>query len=92
MHIVNKSDGSKTAMRLVQSVYDFIGIVIIRFFCQSHQVPMVLVGNKCDLQHRAIDQRAIQELARSFGIPFIETSAKTRTRVDETFHVAKLSI
>lgn len=41
-------------------------------------VPMVLIGNKCDLPQRATDQRSIQELARSFGIPFIETSAKTR--------------
>jgi GTPase SAR1 family protein len=50
------------------------------------QVPMVLVGNKCDLPQRAIDQRSIQELAKSFDIPFIETSAKTRKHVDETFH------
>lgn len=48
---------------------------------------MVLVGNKCDLQQRSIEQRSIQELARSFGIPFIETSAKTRKHVDEAFHV-----
>jgi len=48
---------------------------------------MVLVGNKCDLQQRAVDQRSVQELARSFGIPFIDTSAKTRKHVDEAFHV-----
>nr|CAD56890.1 LET-60 RAS, short isoform [Meloidogyne artiellia] len=51
-----------------------------------NEVPMVLVGNKCDLQQRAVDQRSIQELARSFGIPFIDTSAKTRKHVDEAFH------
>lgn len=48
---------------------------------------MVLVGNKCDLSQRAMDQRSIQELARSFGIPFIESSAKTRRQLDEAFHV-----
>ncbi|XP_042608716.1 GTPase HRas isoform X1 [Cyprinus carpio] len=44
----------------------------------SDDVPMVLVGNKCDLPTRMVDTRQAQELARSYGIPFIETSAKTR--------------
>lgn len=39
---------------------------------------MVLVGNKCDLPARTVDTRQAQELARSYGIPYIETSAKTR--------------
>jgi len=50
-------------------------------------VPMVLVGNKCDLQ----DQRVIasdegEGLARKFGCTFLEASAKTRIKVDEIFH------
>lgn len=44
----------------------------------SDDVPMVLVGNKCDLPTRTVDTKQAQELARSYGIPFIETSAKTR--------------
>lgn len=44
----------------------------------SDDVPMVLVGNKCDLPSRTVDTRQAQELARSYGIPYIETSAKTR--------------
>lgn len=44
----------------------------------SEDVPMVLVGNKCDLPTRTVDTKQAQDLARSFGIPFIETSAKTR--------------
>lgn len=39
---------------------------------------MVLVGNKCDLPSRTVDTKQAQDLARSYGIPFIETSAKTR--------------
>lgn len=39
---------------------------------------MVLVGNKCDLPTRTVDTKQAQELAKSYGIPFIETSAKTR--------------
>ncbi|XP_074833461.1 GTPase NRas isoform X1 [Carettochelys insculpta] len=44
----------------------------------SDDVPMVLVGNKCDLPTRTVDSKQAQELAKSYGIPFIETSAKTR--------------
>ncbi|KAG8138445.1 putative GTPase KRas protein [Naja naja] len=44
----------------------------------SEDVPMVLVGNKCDLPSRTVDTKQAQDLARSYGIPFIETSAKTR--------------
>ncbi|KAI6211659.1 (pine wood nematode) hypothetical protein [Aphelenchoides besseyi] len=58
----------------------------IRRVKDSEEVPMVLVGNKCDLTQRAMDQRQIDELARSFGIPYEETSAKTRVGVDNAFH------
>lgn len=44
----------------------------------SDDVPMVLVGNKCDLPARTVDTRQAHDLARSYGIPYIETSAKTR--------------
>lgn len=44
----------------------------------SDDVPMVLVGNKCDLAARTVESRQAQDLARSYGIPYIETSAKTR--------------
>jgi small GTP-binding protein len=51
-------------------------------------VPMVLVGNKCDLQ----DQRVIstdqgQQLAAKFGnCSFLESSAKMKTNVSEIFY------
>jgi len=49
-------------------------------------VPMVLVGNKCDLE----DQRVIAtstgiDTAKKFGCAFYETSAKTRLNVEEVF-------
>lgn len=54
----------------------------------SDDVPMVLVGNKCDLPARTVDTRQAQELARSYGIPYIETSAKTRqVRSDEDISI-----
>ncbi|MEQ2262622.1 hypothetical protein XENORESO_017528, partial [Xenotaenia resolanae] len=52
----------------------------------SDDVPMVLVGNKCDLPARTVDTRQAQELARSYSIPYIETSAKTRQGVEDAFY------
>eukprot|EP01130_Rhizamoeba_saxonica_P004027 TRINITY_DN1662_c1_g1_i5.p1 TRINITY_DN1662_c1_g1~~TRINITY_DN1662_c1_g1_i5.p1 ORF type:complete len:186 (-),score=42.10 TRINITY_DN1662_c1_g1_i5:32-589(-) len=49
-------------------------------------VPMVLVGNKCDLSdERVITTEQGQELAQQFQSRFIEASAKARINVDEIF-------
>ncbi len=50
-------------------------------------VPMVLVGNKCDLHdQRVISTEQGQQLAAKFGnCAFLESSAKTRTNVNEIF-------
>jgi len=50
-------------------------------------VPMVLVGNKCDLDYdRQISISEGQDLADKFKIPFMETSAKTRINIEEAVH------
>jgi len=52
----------------------------------SDKVPLVLVGNKADLQNdRHVSPKEATDLARSFGAPFMMTSAKNRLNVDETF-------
>ena len=52
----------------------------------SPQVPMVLVGNKCDLEHeRVVPKSEGQALAQQFNCPFFETSAKDHVNVDECF-------
>lgn len=52
----------------------------------ADDVPMVLVGNKCDLPCRMVDMRGAGEVAKNYGIPFVETSAKTRMGVDDAFY------
>ena len=39
----------------------------------AEEVPMVLVGNKCDLP------TLVRDAAKHYKMPFVETSAKTRT-------------
>jgi GTPase KRas protein len=53
----------------------------------SAKVPMVLVGNKCDLENeRAISTEDGQALATKWGIPFFECSAKKRINHEECFY------
>ncbi|KAI8334132.1 ras-like protein 1 [Blakeslea trispora] len=48
--------------------------------------PMVLVGNKCDLEtDRQVSSQEGRDLAKTFGCQFLETSAKQRTNVDDAF-------
>nr|MDO8077172.1 GTP-binding protein [Candidatus Freyarchaeota archaeon] len=48
------------------------------------EVPMILVGNKTDLE-RQVSTEEGSSVADSLCIPFIETSAKDQTNVEETF-------
>lgn len=49
--------------------------------------PIILVGNKCDLEHeRQVSREEGAALARSFNCKFIETSAKSRVNVDNAFY------
>eukprot|EP01129_Flabellula_baltica_P003425 TRINITY_DN13189_c0_g1_i1.p1 TRINITY_DN13189_c0_g1~~TRINITY_DN13189_c0_g1_i1.p1 ORF type:complete len:184 (+),score=43.00 TRINITY_DN13189_c0_g1_i1:49-600(+) len=49
-------------------------------------VPMVLVGNKCDLeQRREVSKQEGEDLANEFDAVFFEASAKQRTNIEEIF-------
>ncbi|KAF2433525.1 ras-related protein RSR1 [Tothia fuscella] len=50
-------------------------------------VPIVLVGNKCDLEEdRAISRGRAFAVSQSWGnVPYYETSARRRNNVDESF-------
>ncbi|KAK4074922.1 hypothetical protein Purlil1_12834 [Purpureocillium lilacinum] len=49
-------------------------------------VPVLLVGNKCDLEaEREVTTLEGQALARSLNCNFVETSAKTRINVENAF-------
>ncbi|KAG0357968.1 ras family-domain-containing protein [Gamsiella multidivaricata] len=49
--------------------------------------PIILVANKCDLEHeRQVSTHEGRELAKQFNSRLIETSAKQRINVDESFY------
>jgi len=53
----------------------------------DERVPMVLVGNKCDLEEdRAVSRSRAFGVSQSWGgTPYYETSARRRANVDEVF-------
>uniref|UniRef100_A0A6C0LYR1 Ras family protein n=1 Tax=viral metagenome TaxID=1070528 RepID=A0A6C0LYR1_9ZZZZ len=56
-------------------------------------VPIVLVGNKCDLiDVRTVRMDEAKELASALHVKYVEASAKTRVNVVETFSAIVRSI
>jgi len=54
---------------------------------EEELVPIMLVGNKCDLEsERTVPTEEGRQMAEKWGTGFVETSAKTGKNVDETFH------
>lgn len=52
----------------------------------ADRVPMVIVGNKSDLESdRQVSTADGSDLAKNWGAPFFETSAKLRVNVEEAF-------
>uniref|UniRef100_A0A8C6SFH4 RAB1A, member RAS oncogene family a n=1 Tax=Neogobius melanostomus TaxID=47308 RepID=A0A8C6SFH4_9GOBI len=52
----------------------------------SENVNKLLVGNKCDLTtKKVVDYTTAKEFADNLGIPFLETSAKSASNVEQAF-------
>lgn len=52
----------------------------------TDRVPILLVGNKTDIEHqREVSQREGKSLAETWNAPFMETSAKNRSNVNDVF-------
>eukprot|EP00055_Hartaetosiga_balthica_P006446 m.20217 g.20217 ORF g.20217 m.20217 type:complete len:194 (+) comp5226_c0_seq1:364-945(+) len=51
-----------------------------------YKMPIILVGNKADLvPQRNVTHQEAQDLASSWGVQYLETSAKNNTNVEEAF-------
>lgn len=81
------------SVTLRQSLDELIPIYkLIKEVKDGHDVPMILVGNKCDEEEarkikKETGQKYVDELFKECS--FIETSAKTNTNVQEAFQVNK---
>ena len=79
------SISSRASFLEVRKFYD--KIMLIK---DEEHVPLVLVGNKCDLPDdvREVPTNEGQDLARELGCPFFEASAKERTNLEVVFEAA----
>lgn len=60
---------------------------ILRVKAEEDKIPLLLVGNKSDLEERR--QVSVDEArgkADEWGVQYVETSAKTRANVDKVHH------
>jgi len=70
----------------------------IIFSKNASSVPMIIVGNKKDLEkERKVDTATVEALAQQWGCVFLEASAKTGENVQEAvdrilFEVAKAGV
>eukprot|EP01125_Pyxidicula_operculata_P006456 TRINITY_DN2237_c0_g1_i3.p1 TRINITY_DN2237_c0_g1~~TRINITY_DN2237_c0_g1_i3.p1 ORF type:complete len:182 (+),score=2.03 TRINITY_DN2237_c0_g1_i3:47-592(+) len=73
---------------IAQSTFYDLSDLVQQVFAvkDTREVPMVLVGSKCDLEdQRVITTEQGQKLAQEFGCPFFEASAKTHAHIREAF-------
>lgn len=66
---------------------------ILRVKAEEDKIPLLLVGNKSDLEDRR--QVSVDEArgkAEEWGMQYVETSAKTRANVDKVIFVPFFSI
>lgn len=59
---------------------------VLRVKSDDPQLPVIMIGNKNDLAgNRRVSTEEASALAQSWGIAYIESSAKTRENVDRAF-------
>ena len=49
---------------------------------------MILMGNKCDLEERQVNEEDIKIKANDYNLPYFEVSAKTGFKIKETLNYA----
>ena len=60
---------------------------ILPYLQDTEDVPMILVGNKCDLEdERVVGKDQGVNLAKNFNCAFLESSAKAKINVNEIFY------
>lgn len=65
---------------------------ILRVKAEEDKIPLLLVGNKSDLEERR--QVPVDEArgkAEAWGVQYVETSAKTRANVDKVSSLRRTS-
>ena len=57
----------------------------IQSYTQKDAIAIVLLGNKCDAENKAVSIKEAQEIADEFNLKFYETSAMNNINIEESF-------
>ena len=78
---------NRSSFEEIRTFHDQIMRVREEQLSRDGRIPLVLCANKCDLESmREVATVEGASLAKELGVPFFETSARTRINVDESFH------
>lgn len=70
--------------------FNYIKLCFFFLYQDTDDVPMVLVGNKCDLEEeRVVGKEQGINLSRQFNCAFMETSAKAKINVNDVSIIFK---
>ena len=72
--------GKKESFKNIKTWYNNLIEIV-----DPKKVGIVLVGNKCDIEDRQVEQNLAQEFSNKHGMSFIESSAKKNINVNEIF-------
>lgn len=64
----------------------------LKKYAPDENIEILLVGNKCDRVDRTVPFSIASDYAKSLGIGYLETSAKTNLNIDAVFHQMTTSL
>jgi len=57
----------------------------IQSYTQRDSIAIVLLGNKCDAENKAVSAKEANDIASEYNMKFFETSAMNNTNIEESF-------
>lgn len=64
----------------------------IQTYTQKDSIGIVLLGNKCDAENKAVSLQEAQDIANEFNMKFFETSAMNNINIEESFRELSMEI
>ena len=68
-----------------KNTFDNIEKWLKEIYDKKSAIPIILLGNKCDLKERQIKKEDAEDYAENKKIPYYETSAKNNINIQESF-------
>ena len=85
VNVIKNADGTILMYDITQqNTFESISNWMENIFSQKGKdFPVVLIGNKCDLEERVVSKDEGEEMAKKYGLSFFESSNKTGENIEE---------